>query len=86
MPNIDSSENLTKILINGPVSGPLPFRVDIYSINYAAQTNTSIAFPTSSIRDFAYTEINVYEKFIYVRQLGNPSQSGNSSYTSIPQM
>lgn len=86
IPNIKTSEKMTKILVNGLVLGSPPYRLDIYYINYASQTNTSIVFPTSAIRDFAYTEINVYEKFIYVRQLGDPSKSGDSSYTSIPQM
>ena len=59
--------------------------VDALYIDYSQRTNTTVNFPTQTIRDFDKTLIKIFEKHLYVRQIFDTSKSGNATYTSINQ-
>ena len=59
--------------------------VDAFYIDYSKRTNTTINFPTQTIRDSDKTLIKIFEKHLYVRQIFDTSKSGNATYTSINQ-
>jgi hypothetical protein len=81
-PKIQVSENLTKVLIIGPFSqtgGTISPKADMFFIDYANAQSQTITFPLSAMDDPLYTYISLNEKFLYIRQLQNPSIPYNIS-------
>ena len=79
-PSITISPLLTKIVINGVVSGNLYVRG--FYIDYTANTWKSMSFPSEVVFDKSAVKIIVEENWLYIRQLKSslrPS-GGNSEY------
>lgn len=70
-PIIQFSPQLTKVLIMGPVS--FSNQIDLFYVDYQNLTSQNISFPQSTIYNPATTYFYLEDRFIYIRQVQDPS-------------